>query len=127
MRWAKAVSNVTTAGSVPAWPMMSTTLDTHVESLLMLRPGAQADELYALRLWPAPAQLQPGQAPLWLGSAQTLHYKRHFKLFGLWLPRPGTEPALDALRQALEGMETREQVLPESEMPLLMVRSETQP
>ncbi len=63
----------------------------------------------------------------WLGSAQTLHYKRHFKLFGLWLPRPGTEPALDALRQALEGMETREQVLPESGMPLLMVRSETQP
>lgn len=125
--WQEALSMLDTNATPAQVPVLPATLDTHVESLLMLRPGAQADELYALRLWPAPAQLQPGQAPLWLGSAQTLHYKRHFKLFGLWLPRPGTEPALDALRQALEGMETREQALPESGMPLLMVRSEAQP
>ena len=86
--------------------------------------GAQADELYALRLWPAPAQLQPGRTPLWLGTAQVLRYQRHLKLFGLWRPLPATEPALDAFRQALNGMETREQTLPESGMPLLMIRSE---
>jgi len=125
--WQEALAMLDSKATPEQVPVLPATLDTHVESLLMLRPGNRDDELYALRLWPAPAQLQPGQAPLWLGSAQTLHYKRHFRLFGLWRPLPGTEPALAALRQALDGMETREQVLPESGVPLLMIRSEPQP
>ncbi|SBV36765.1 Phosphoesterase PA-phosphatase related [uncultured Stenotrophomonas sp.] len=125
--WQEALAMLDTDAAPGQVPVLPATLDTHVESLLMLRPGTRADEMYALRLWPAPAQLQPGQVPLWLGSAQTLHYKRHFRLFGLWLPLPGTEPALAALRQALDGMETREQVLPESGVPLLMIHSEPQP
>ena len=122
--WQQALTMLDTQATPEQVPVLPATLDTHVESLLMLRPGAQPGEMYALRLWPAPAQLQPGRTPLWLGTTQVLRYQRHLKLFGLWRPLPATEPALDAFRQALDGMETREQTLPESGMPLLMIRSE---
>ena len=121
--WQQALAMLDSKATPEQVPVLPATLDTNVESLLMLRQGAQPDELYALRLWPAPVRLQPGQAPLWLGSAQTLRYQRHFKLFGLWLPLRGVDPALDAVRQSLDGMDTRTQAMPESGMPLLMVRS----
>lgn len=125
--WQQALSMLDSKAKPGQVPVLPATLDTNVESLLMLRQGAQPDELYALRLWPAPVRLQPGQAPLWLGSTQTLRYQRHFKLFGLWLPLRGVDPALDAVKQSLDGMDTRTQAMPESGMPLLMIRSEPQP
>ena len=126
--WRQALAMLDTQAVPAQVPVLPATLDTRVESLLMLHPGSQEDELHVLRLWPAPVQLQPGQQPLWLGTVQTLHYQRHFRLFGLWLPSPGTEPALATLRQALDdGVETRTQVLPESALPLLLIRSEPQP
>ncbi len=121
--WQQALAMLDSKATPEQVPVLPATLDTNVESLLMLRQGAQPDELYALRLWPAPVRLQPGQAPLWLGSAQTLRYQRHFKLFGLWLPLRGVDPALEAVKQSLDGMDTRTQAMPESGMPLLMVRS----
>lgn len=120
--WQQALAMLDSKATPEQVPVLPATLDTNVESLLMLRQGAQPDELYALRLWPAPVRLQPGQAPLWLGSAQTLRYQRHFKLFGLWLPLRGVDPALEAVKQSLDGMDTRTQAMPESGMPLLMVR-----
>ncbi|MBN8792431.1 MAG: VTT domain-containing protein [Stenotrophomonas nitritireducens] len=121
--WQQALAMLDSKATPEQVPVLPATLDTNVESLLMLRQGAQPDELYALRLWPAPVRLQPGQAPLWLGSAQTLRYQCHFKLFGLWLPLRGVDPALEAVKQSLDGMDTRTQAMPESGMPLLMVRS----
>ncbi|MGV8961490.1 MAG: bifunctional DedA family/phosphatase PAP2 family protein [Stenotrophomonas sp.] len=109
------------AGDVPVLPA---TLDTHVESLLMLRPGDQPGEMYALRLWPAPARLHPGGTPLWLGSTQTLHFQRYFRLFGLWLPLRGVDPALNALKQALGPLPNRDDLHPDTQMPMLLIRSE---
>ena len=123
--WQQALAMLDAKAAPMQVPVLPATLDTRVESLLMLRPGRQADELYVLRLWPAPASLQPGQVALWLGSVQTLRYQRHLGLFGLWLPQAETAPALEALRQSLgEGVQTREQLLPDSEMPLLLIRAE---
>ncbi len=125
--WQEALLMLDQKAAPTQVPVLPATLDTHVESLLMLRPGARADELHALRLWPAPVQLQPGQAPLWLGSAQTLRYKRHFGLFGLWLPLRGPDPALEALKHSIDGLESRQQTPAETGMPLLMIRSEPAP
>ena len=104
-------------------PVLPATLDTNVEALLMLRPGERPDEMYALRLWPSAVQLQPGQQPVWVGSAQTLRYERHLKLFGAWRPLRGVDPALDALKQSLDGVQSQQQVQPDTGLPLLMIRS----
>jgi len=125
--WQQALTMLDSKATPDQVPVLPATLDTHVESLLMLRRGARPDELHALRLWPAPVRLQPGHAPLWLGSAQTLRFQRHFKLFGLWLPLRGVDPALAAVTQSLDGMQTRTQAMPENGMQLLMIRSEPQP
>ena len=39
----------------------------------------------------------------------------------------GIDPALDALKQSLEGLETQQQVQPETGLPLLMIRAEPTP
>jgi hypothetical protein len=103
-------------------PVLPATLDTQVESLLLLRPGNAPNEIFALRLWPAATQLQPGDQPLWLGSAQTLHYQ-HFHLMGMWRPMRGIDPSLKAVREALEGLPQEVDTHPETGMPVLRVRT----
>jgi len=121
--WQQALVMLDQKASAHETPVLPATLDTNVEALLMLRPGPQPDEMYALRLWPAHATLAPGQEPVWLGTAQTLRFQRHLKLFGMWRPLRGVDPALDALKQSLHGMQTQQQTQPETGMQLLMIRS----
>lgn len=104
-------------------PVLPATLDTRVESLLMLHPGARPGEIHALRLWPAPASLQPGNVPLWVGSAQTLRYQRHANLIGFWSPLRDADPSLDALRAGLDGLDMREGRHPASGLPVLRLRT----
>ncbi len=128
--WEQALLMLDVKAAPEEVPVLPATLDTHVESLLMLREADQPGELYALRLWPAPARLQPGDVPLWLGSAQTLRYQRHLRLFGVWRPLRGVDPALNAVKQALGPFASRDEVHPETGMPLLLIRdpeSETAP
>lgn len=104
-------------------PVLPATLDTRVEALLMVRPGTHRDERYVLRLWPAPAQLQPGNTPLWLGSAQTLRYERHFEWIGMWHPLRGVDPALNAVKDAVQDLPQREDVHSETGLPVLRLKT----
>ncbi|KAF1014656.1 MAG: Phosphatidylglycerophosphatase B [Stenotrophomonas maltophilia] len=104
-------------------PVLPATLDTRVEALLMVRPGATPDERYVLRLWPAPATLQPGAVPLWLGSAQTLRHQRHFSWIGMWHRMSGVDPALNALKAAVQGLPQAEAVQPETGLPVLRLKT----
>jgi len=122
--WQQALQLLDYKAQAEQVPVLPATLDTQVESLLMLRPGPRPGELYALRLWPAPARLQPGNAPLWLGSAQSLRYERHFNLIGLWRPLRGADPALNAVTEALHALPTREDMHRPSRVPVLLVRTE---
>lgn len=122
--WEQALQMLDVKTEADEIPVLPATLDTHVESMMMLRDGEQPGEMYALRLWPAPVRLQPGATPLWLGSAQTLRFQRHFRLFGLWRPLRGIDPALNAVKQALGLFESQDEVHPESQMPLLLIRSD---
>lgn len=102
-------------------PVLPATLDTQVEALLLMRPGAQPDELHVLRLWPASAQVAPGTQPVWIGSTQTLHFDRHFGLVGLGRPLRGVDPALDALQASLDGLTWRMEYRPRSGMPVVLI------
>jgi hypothetical protein len=106
-------------------PVLPATLETRVEALLMVRPGTHRDERYVLRLWPAPAQLQPGNTPLWLGSAQTLRYERHFEWIGMWHPLRGVDPALNAVKDAVQDLPQREDVHSETGLPVLRLKTTT--
>ncbi len=121
--WEQALLMLEKSADPEKIPVLPATLDTQVESLLMLRPGNAPNEIFALRLWPAPARLDaPVDQPLWLGSAQTLHYQQHVHLIGMWRPMRGIDPSLNAVREALEGMPQQVDTHPETRMPVLRVR-----
>lgn len=105
-------------------PVLPATLDTRAERLLMLKPGPGPDQLLALRLWPAPVQLQPDGPPAWIGSVQTMQYVRVFDLVGLWRPLPRAELSLQALSEDVGPMRRRMGTHPESGQAVLRVRTD---
>ncbi|MGH8088588.1 MAG: LssY C-terminal domain-containing protein, partial [Stenotrophomonas sp.] len=121
--WEQALVMLDKSATPDEVPVLPATLDTQVESLLLLRAGNAPNEIFALRLWPASAELQPGEQPLWLGSAQTLHYQQHFHLIGMWRPMRGIDPSLKAVRDALEGLPQQVETHPDTGMPVLRVRT----
>lgn len=109
---------------VQAQPVLPATLDTRAETLLMLRPGARPGDLVALRLWATPWRLQPGDEPLWIGSAQTLRHHRILGLAGLWRPVAESPAALRAVEQALGDLPARQDPHPQTGLPVLRVRTD---
>ncbi|MFC7301295.1 bifunctional DedA family/phosphatase PAP2 family protein [Cognatiluteimonas weifangensis] len=107
-------------------PVLPATLDAEAEALLLRRPGAQADEIQVLRLWPAPALLDDG-TPLWLGGTQTLRYARPFDAFGLWRPQADDGRAHAQLREALAGLPLRESAPADAGTAVLRVNLRTAP
>ncbi len=109
-------------------PVLPATLDSRAESLLMLRDGAQPGEMLALRLWATPVQLRPegsGRAvPLWIGSVQTLQHQRAFEVVGMWRPLREAGSSLEALTEATEGLEHRVALHPQSQVPVLRIRTD---
>jgi membrane protein DedA with SNARE-associated domain len=107
-------------------PVLPATLDTRAESLLMLRPGANPGEMYALRLWPAPAKIAGpgGEQPLWIGSAQVLRHREAFGLVDMWLPLTEADAALAAVTVAVSGLPNAIAAHPDSSLPVLRVRTD---
>ena len=104
-------------------PVLPATLDTEAESLLMLRNGERADELFALRLWRSNRLLQPGSEPVWIGSAQVLKHQRAFGLFGMWRPLREARTALDAVIAATTDFEHAIAPHPQSQLSVLRLRT----
>lgn len=121
--WKEALQLLDTDGPDSRQPVLPATLDTRAESLLMLRDGPHPDERYALRLWAAPLRLQPGDQPLWLGSAQTLRHQHAFGLIGLWRTQPEAQPPLEAILRATEGMQRDVAPHPDSQLPVLRLKT----
>ncbi|MEL1266099.1 bifunctional DedA family/phosphatase PAP2 family protein [Pseudoxanthomonas putridarboris] len=103
-------------------PILPATLDTRAESLLMLK-GGRAGEVLVLRLWPAHARLQPGDTPLWIGSAQVLQQQRAFNLIRLWRPLREARTALDAVTEATQSLDHQIAPHPQSGLPVLRIRT----
>ena len=102
--------------------VLPATLDAHAEALLMLRPGRQPDERFALRLWPAPVQLGDG-TPLWIGTAQTLRLSRPLDAVALWLPVPEDRAARTAVLIAVDDFDPMESPHPRDPgVPVMRIR-----
>ena len=105
-------------------PVLPATLDARTEALLMVHDTADGKLRHVLRLWPTPVHLQPGDVPLWVGTAQTLHFKHDLGLLVTWRPLPGADPALE---QALGPLRDLPHVVaphPESHLPVLRLRTD---
>ncbi|MDR2871766.1 MAG: bifunctional DedA family/phosphatase PAP2 family protein [Xanthomonadaceae bacterium] len=120
--WEAALNTFDTDASPEQVPVLPATLGVYPESLLLLHEGETPNELYALRLWSTPIRLQPGDVPLWIGTAQTLHFQRKLRLIGLWRPINDTHPALNQLVQAIDPLEHLIAPHPESGLATLRVR-----
>src|SRR5690606_11206032 len=82
------------------------------------------DRRLALRLWPAPVQLRPGHEPLWIGTAQTLHFSPAvFDVLATWRPRADADPALEQVREAVADLPHRIEPHPVSGVPTLRLRT----
>lgn len=97
----------------------------------MLREGERPDEMLALRLWSAPASLQPADSstgsaqtlPLWIGSVQTLQHTRAFNYIGMWRPLREAGSSLEALNKAVQPLP--HQIAPHPETGHLVLRIRT--
>ena len=107
--------------------VLPATLDAHAEALLMLRAGRGPDERFALRLWPAPMQLDDG-TPLWIGTAQTLRLSRPLDAVALWLPVPEDRAARTAVLIALDSFDPMESPHPRDPgVPVMRLRIDEAP
>ncbi|KAF1706450.1 hypothetical protein CSC71_14315 [Pseudoxanthomonas sangjuensis] len=125
--WEEALQLLNITTPAEQQPVLPATLDTRAESLLMLRPGANPDEMYALRLWPAPASVREAgrEQPLWIGSAQVLRHRQAFNLVDMWLPLSEADAALAAVTVAVSGLPNGIAIHPDSKLPVLRVRTDT--
>lgn len=111
-------------------PVLPASLDARPERLLMRRPGAEPATMLTIRLWPASAMRENGEH-LWVGTAQTLRYRRPLPILGLWMPDPALRAggdaadtpgeALDALIDAMGAQPTRLSPHPETGTPTLRI------
>jgi len=104
-------------------PVLPATLDTRAESLLMVRQGGRPGERYVLRLWRSAQQLQPGDQPVWIGSAQVLRHRRVFNLVGVWYPLREAREALEAVAADTAGFDHSVGVHPDSQLPVMRLRT----
>lgn len=120
--WTAAISLLDDDTPARRHPVLPSTLDGNAESLLMLRIGSNPREQFALRLWPAQAELDDGTA-LWIGTTQTLQHTRPFGVVSLWQPRADHGVSRAALRSAVGSLEFREESNPASGQAVLRVRT----
>lgn len=124
--WVEALQLLNIKAPSDRQPVLPATLDTHAESLLMLRPGANPGEMYALRLWQAPVQLREAghEVPLWIGSAQVLRHHEALRLVDVWLPLSEADAALAAVTVTMSGLPNGIGIHPDSKLPVLRVRTD---
>jgi len=122
-RWEQALNMFDTDAWPSQVPVLPATLDAHTETLLMVRQSAEPDRRIALRLWPAAVSLEPGAEPLWIGTAQTLHFSPAMGLVATWRPRPEADPALEQVSAAVADLPHRIDPHPGSGLPTLRVRT----
>ncbi|RRN54573.1 phosphatase PAP2 family protein [Pseudoxanthomonas sp. SGNA-20] len=104
-------------------PVLPATLDARTEALLMVREGARPDRRIVLRLWAAPVQLRPGHQPLWIGTAQTLHFTPAFDVLATWRPHADADPALERIVEAVADLPHQVEPHPVSGLPTLRLRT----
>jgi membrane protein DedA with SNARE-associated domain len=120
-RWVQAISLFDTDGDPDRVPVLPATLGARTEALLMIRDLPGEHTRHVLRMWPTPVQLQPGDVPLWVGTAQTLHFHHELGLVVTWRPQRGADPALEQVIAPLHDLPHEVAPHPGSQLPVLRV------
>ena len=123
-KWEQALSLLDTNVEPHEVPVLAATLGARTEALLMVRDGADPDVRHVLRLWPTPQHLQPGDVPLWVGTAQTMHFKEDLGLIVAWRPQRGVESALGQVLDPLHDLPQAVALHPQSHLPVLRLRTD---
>jgi len=123
-RWEQALNLLDTDATPEQVPVLPATLEARTEALLMVRESSVPGRRYALRLWPSAVRLEPGQVPLWIGTAQTLHYTVSFNLIASWRPQRDADPALAHVLDAVDDLPHAVQAHPETGLPVLRLRTD---
>lgn len=104
-------------------PLLPAAHRGRAEALLLSQPGASAGERTVLRLWLAPYRLTPQQAPLWIGTVQTVRFTQRLGLISYWEVDASNELlAREALRASLAGFPLREAPRTAGEVVVLRAR-----
>lgn len=111
----RSLDRATGAGTLPILPAAH---EGRGEALLFSRPAEAADARWVLRLWLAAYALQPGAAPLWIGSVQRLQFRRRWRLIAYWHAEPA---APEQLGVALAGWPQRGGARPDDAVEVLRV------
>ncbi|WP_024867667.1 bifunctional DedA family/phosphatase PAP2 family protein [Pseudoxanthomonas suwonensis] len=123
-RWEQAISLLDTDAEPDEVPVLPATLEARTEALLMVRDDPDPAVRHVLRLWPSAVRLQPGDVPLWVGTAQTLDFRRDLGLIVTWRPQQGIDPALELVQAPLQELPHAVAPHPESQLPVLRVRTD---
>jgi hypothetical protein len=121
--WVHTIGLLDSGRAPSGYPVLPATLDAQAEALLMVRDGATAGELHALRLWRAPVALADG-TPLWIGTAQSLQLGRPLNVLSLWRPAPDSHATYVLVRDGLQRFTRVEQPHPTGGMPVLRLRTD---
>lgn len=103
-------------------PVLPASHEGFGDALLMSRPGPEPDTRLMLHLWFAPLALEPGQVPVWQGTAALLKFGQEWSIFQVWRIQPDSPVALDAVQQALSDLPQRRIVRASEAMPVLLLR-----
>ena len=88
-------------------PTLPQVHDGRHETLLMIAPAPEPEQLLALRLWQSGFELNPGANSLWVGNVSLLQQQR-FPFLRLPLTLPQYDLPLRLLRQSLPDIEQRQ-------------------
>jgi hypothetical protein len=103
-------------------PVLPATLGTEAESLLLRRSRSEGT-LDVVHLWRAPARLAD-DTPLWVGTVQSMRFKRHLGMLSLWQPEADQRAAWRRLSHELSSLHGREEVHPASGVAVLRLRTQ---
>jgi membrane protein DedA with SNARE-associated domain/membrane-associated phospholipid phosphatase len=92
------LSPVPEVGTLPILPQVH---NGKHDALRLLRDGEDGRTLYILRLWPTRWRLQPGAAPIWVGSVTELELRQPMWLFSYLVTGGANTAPLAALHRDL--------------------------
>ncbi len=86
-----------------AMPVLPQVHDGKHDALHLVRESDEAGALHILRLWPTRWRLQPGDAPLWIGSVSELELRQRLRMFSYLVTDVADAEPLAALEADLAG------------------------
>jgi hypothetical protein len=103
-------------------PILPSMHEGRAEALVMVRREDDAAGMRVLRLWAGPVRLQPGDVPMWIGTAQELRFTERLDFFSYWQAQPVADGLLQTLAEDAGGLEDALSIRDDDGQPVLRLR-----